>query len=76
MNAWRDGGDGPKKPTSRSRQGNPRLLPRACSHAVRTQIGEGDGDGDGKGDIDVLDTTCKKQDYVLYIVYLLPIGCP
>ena len=34
--------------------------------------GEGDGDGecegDGEGDIDVINMTCKKQDYLSHIV--------
>ena len=53
----------------------------------RTQVGEGDGEGEGGGegegkgkgegegkcetDIDVIDTTCNKQDYC----YILPIDC-
>ena len=28
-----------------------------------------EGGGKGEGDIDVIDTTCNKQDYLIYIAY-------
>ena len=33
------------------------------------KVGEGEGEGEGKGDIGVINTTCDKQDYLLYIAY-------
>ena len=38
-------------------------------HTFGNSEGEGKGKGDGEGDIDVIDTTCNKQDYLLYIAY-------
>ena len=42
--------------------------------------GEGDCEGEGRGeaDIEVINTTCNKQDYLLYIVIpcCLPVDCP
>ena len=39
--------------------------------------GEGEGEGESRGqcDIDVIDTTRNKQDYLLYITSGLPIDC-
>ena len=31
--------------------------------------GEGEGGGGGEGDINVIDTPCNKQDYLLHIAY-------
>ena len=31
--------------------------------------GEGKGEGKGEGDINVLNTTCNKQDYLLCVAY-------
>ena len=45
------------------------------SFSQKSNKSEGGGESDGEGEayIDVLNTTCKKQDYLLYIAYRLPI---
>ena len=48
------------------------LLPIAhCLLPIAGGEGEGDGEGEGegKGDIDIINTTCNKQDYLLYVAY-------